>query len=215
MYTLLSKSIYFKPTRHHWHHLKPPELIHNPEKPFNFTHSLFIRFSPLQLSLPFLHLLTSFDYQSDGFQLGSVCKGKRLCVFLHSSLLFFSFFLSFFLCHSQQRATPLPKGNTVAPGENCFSQHKSPRDRQKKKVCESEEDKAEEEEEAAATKEGESGVPVYTKYQLRSHTHKYTFLNKQMTPGGKAHCLWFPWVCARSEHTDETRQFLLISKGVC
>lgn len=78
MYTLLSKSIYFHPpgTKPS---LKPPELIQNPEKPFNFTHSLLIHCTSLLFAS-----LSFFDNRSDWFQLGSVSKGKQ-CISHFSS----------------------------------------------------------------------------------------------------------------------------------
>lgn len=126
VYPILSKSIYFHPpgTKPS---LKPPELT---QKPFNFKHSLFIYFYLVQLSPfhischPLITNPTNFNWavylRTSGaypiFSLPPITRG-----FPHCSLCFslpFSATLS--------SMPPLFQTAELAPGTNCFSQHKSP-----------------------------------------------------------------------------------------
>lgn len=107
MYNLLSKPIYFHPPGMK-PSLKPAALTQPPEKPLNFTHSGLIHF--LRGRVLIVASVSDFDYRSELFQPGGVseaewCKNPSPPPTLTKATLLSS---SCILCHSQQRAAPLP-----------------------------------------------------------------------------------------------------------
>lgn len=110
--------------------LKPAALTQHPGKPLNFTHCRLIHF--LQCGVLIVASVWDFDYHFESFQSGGVSVADR-CKNPsnpppppHSDTSGSSLFLFHSLPFSAA-CRPSSKRRGLAPGANCFSQHKSPR----------------------------------------------------------------------------------------